>query len=166
MINPLAIIRKSRISRFIVVGFTNALLHFTILNFSFYVLDKSKIISSFIATFCAVCFSFIMNRNFVFSDRSTRPVKQLLLFIVVTLSGMLIIHNIAYAITLRLIKDNESMFINVINYISGITLSNDFVDINISTVVGACFALVWNYNGYRKFVFKDSHVYEEEIKDV
>jgi hypothetical protein len=79
---------------------------------------------------------------------------------------MLIIHNLAYAVTLHILQDNESIIIKLFNSTLGVSLSKDFVDINISTVVGACFALIWNYNGYRMFVFKDRRVYEEEIKDV
>jgi putative flippase GtrA len=46
--------------------------------------------------------------------------------------------------------------------ISGITFSKDFIDINVSTVMGAMVAMVWNYNGYRLFVFKDKKQDEED----
>lgn len=162
MIDVINTLRHHRIARFVVVGIANATLHFSILNASFYLLNQSKIVSSIIATIFAVMFSFVMNRNFVFADKSTRAVKQLVLFVVITLLGMLLIHNAAYAISLRLLNNNEQFIIDIVKTLTGIKLSQDFVDINVSTVIGAIFAMVWNYNGYRIFVFKDSKLYEED----
>ncbi len=155
-------IRHHRVARFIVVGVANATLHFSILNASFYVLNQSKLMSSIIATVCAVAFSFVLNRNFVFADKSTRAVRQIALFVVVTLTGMLLIHNVAYALTLSAIDNHEQGLIDLIKAVAGISLSRDFVDINVSTVIGAILAMVWNYNGYRLLVFKDKKLYEED----
>lgn len=162
MIDVIRQIRHHRIFRFVIVGVANATLHFSILNATFYLLNQGKLVSSIIATVCAVTFSFVMNRNFVFADKSTRAIKQLVLFIIITLTGMLLIHNAAYALTLNLLNNNEQFIVDIVHTITGVTLSNDFVDINVSTVVGAIFAMVWNYNGYKWFVFKDKTLYEED----
>lgn len=49
-----------RIARFLIVGFSNAMLHFAVLNTAFYAFDYSKIGSSIIATVCAVTYSFFL----------------------------------------------------------------------------------------------------------
>lgn len=153
---------QHRVTRFVIVGVSNTALHFSILNFSFYVLGQSKIVSSLIATMCAVTFSFVLNRSFVFASKDTRPAQQLALFVVVTLSGMLLIHNAVYAFSLALLSNWDQQLSTILHTVLGISFSKDFIDINVSTVMGAMVAMVWNYNGYRLFVFKDKKQHEEE----
>lgn len=146
---------KSRINRFAVVGVANAAISFGLLNFSFYFLHQSKIVSSIIGTGTALVFSFVLNRNFVFSDKSQKAHKQALPFMLVTITGSFIVLNLVYIFTLKvLLAGHESLIITPIKTITGITFSSNFVDINVSTVVGAIAAMIWNYNGYRLFVFK------------
>ena len=129
------------------VGFSNAALHFSVLNACFYIFGATKIVSSLVATICAVTFSFFLNRDFVFKA----------LFALVTLSGMLIIHNATYALFIHLLSGHEARIGTFLFTITGQTFSSDFIDINLATVFGAIAALVWNYNGYRFFVFPKSN---------
>lgn len=142
-----------RVVRFLLVGVSNAVLHFSILNASFFFLHQSKIGASIIATIFAMSYSFILNRNFVFKKRSDKLSSQAIPFIVVTVSGMLIVHNLIYLMMVWLLEHNGIGVTMFIENISGHLLSADFVDINLSTVVGATVAMIWNYNGYRLFVF-------------
>ena len=142
-----------RLVRFILVGVGNTALNFLILNFAFYELNQSKIVSSFIATACAVAFSFILNRNFVFVDK-TRPARQLIMFIVVTVSGVLLVQNSVYALGISLLRGHEAHIASLLRSLTGIQFSHDFIDINLSNVVASLFVMAWNYNGYRIFVFK------------
>ena len=140
--------------RFVIIGICNAIISFSVLNIVFYKIHLSKIVASLIATTCALVFSFFLNRLFVFKDKSRKARKQIPAFIVVTISGSIVVLNLVYILSLRILKGNEHYLINSVDSILGIRLSNNFIDINLSTLIGAIVALFWNYNGYRLFVFK------------
>lgn len=152
--------------RFVLVGFGNAVISFGILNYCFYILDQSKIVSSVIATSCALLFSFVMNRNIVFADKSRKIHKQIVPFVIVTVSGSLLVLNAIYILMLSLLSGRETLIINVINNITGVVFSKSFIDINVSTAVGAVVAMAWNYNGYRIFVFKGARsIYKLQMSE-
>lgn len=155
---------RHRVVRFAAVGLSNAALHFTVLNATFYLLDFNKIAASITATICAVTYSFFLNKSFVFRDKEGdfALVREALLFALVTLTGMLFIHNLAYAAFITFINGHEQFIIDIVNSVTSVTLSKDFVDINVATIVGALAAMLWNYNGYRFIVFKKAADSEEE----
>jgi len=143
-----------RITRFLTVGVANAAISFGILNFSFYYLNQNKVVSSLIGTSCALVFSFFMNRNYVFSAKTERARKQILPFVLITISGSLILLNIVYVIFVAYLNDHGAWLTQTLNNLTGLKFEQNFIDINLSTVIGAAFAMVWNYNGYKIFVFK------------
>ena len=147
---------QHRLVRFLLVGFSNAALHFTVLNLTFYSLGLSKIGASLAATLCAVTYSFFLNKDFVFKNKAKGEtlLSEAALFVLVTLSGMLIIHNLTYLGVVHLISGHDSSIISLLATTTGHRFSSDFVDINFATVCGALVAMFWNYNGYRMFVFK------------
>jgi len=153
MLNKLA---SKRVLRFAVIGVCNAAISFGVLNLAFYKLGQTKIISSIIATTCALIFSFILNRGFVFGDKTKRAHQQLPAFVIVTVSGSLLVLNLVYIVTLHLLSGHEGLIIDPVKTLTAVSLTKNFVDINFSTVMGAVVALFWNYNGYRWFVFKGS----------
>ncbi|HUC89425.1 MAG TPA: GtrA family protein [Patescibacteria group bacterium] len=142
-----------RVSRFVLVGVANTAINFAILNLAFYGLHQTKLTSSFIATGCAVIFSFIMNRNFVFQDKS-RSMQKLALFIILTASGVMLVQNSIYALGILLFHGHTLGISNVIHGLIRIRLSDTFIDVNLSNLVASLGVMVWNYNGYRLFVFK------------
>lgn len=141
-----------RISRFVIVGMANTAVNIAVLNLAFYSFHRGKLVSSFIATGCAVVFSFIMNRSFVFQDKS-KPAQKLALFTLLTLSGVLLIQNSVYALGVTLLHNHDSGIINIIHGLTGLGLSSDFVEVNLSNVIASLCVMVWNYNSYRLFVF-------------
>ncbi len=143
-----------RIARFAATGLANAAISFGLLNLCFYHFKLSKIVASIIATSCALLFSFILNRNFVFLDKSRRARRQLVPFVLVSVSGSLVVLNLVYAGVVSILARHDQWLIGLVHSTTGITLAESFVDINLATVVGAVVAMVWNYNGYRIFVFK------------
>lgn len=152
-----------RILRFLAVGGSNALLHFTILNISFFFLGQTKIAASIIATIFAVMYSFFLNRNFVFRSKG-KMTKQASSFVVVTLLGMLVIHNTIFILSLWFLESygaNISIFIKEILFNK---ISIDFINLNLATVVGAIFAMIWNYNGYKFFVFSEQDKKNDDKK--
>ena len=156
-------LRHRRILRFAAVGAANAAISFGVLNLCFYKFEQSKILSSLIATASALIFSFALNRLFVFADRSRRVHQQFVPFAIVTISGSLIVINLVYILMLHILDGHETVLLRIIEDITRVKLSQSFLEINLSTVIGAIVAMVWNYNGYKWFVFKgsDTHAIQE-----
>jgi hypothetical protein len=92
----------------------------------------------------------------VFLDKE-RPARKLVLFIIVTVSGVLLVQNSVYALGVYLLHNHEVGVINVALRLIGVRLSSDFVDVNLSNAVASLLVMFWNYNGYRIFVFKEGH---------
>ena len=145
---------RHRIPRFALVGIANAIVSFGLLNLCFYVFGLDKIAASIVATMCAVLFSFALNRNFVFLDKTRRAHKQLVPFVLVTVSGSLGVLNAVYAVCVTILNHHDVWLVQLIHSVTDLTLARSFVDINLSTAIGAVVAMVWNYNGYKRFVFK------------
>ena len=152
----LAHVFNHRVPRFAVVGIANATVSFGILNLLFFGLHFSKIAASLISTACAVLFSFGLNRNFVFVDKSKRAHQQILPFVLVTLSGSIGILNLVYICCVALLERHGLWLVQLIHATTGLHLSQSFIEINLSTVIGAIVSMVWNYNGYKLFVFKNA----------
>lgn len=153
-------IAVKRILKFLLVGTCNAIISFGILNIAFYYLNQNKLTSSLIGTSCALIFSFVLNRNYVFGAKTEKARKQILPFVLVTISGSLLLLNLVYASSIYLLDSRGLWLTQTINQVTGFGLSQDFVDINVSTAIGAVFAMVWNYNGYKFFVFKNKAILE------
>lgn len=156
-------ITKLRQIRFILAGSANTIFNFLVLNMAFYFLHESKIISSIIATSLAMILSFYLNRNFVFRHKKKDWLVPLT-FIAVTLIGVLLIQNLIYYAGINILKNNTSWITVPVHNILGLNISANFIEVNLSNVFGSVGALLWNYNGYRLFVFKNNK--KELINDV
>lgn len=152
-----------RVSRFILVGVVNTTINFAVLNFAFYGLHQNKIISSFIATGCAVVFSFIMNRSFVFQDKS-RPAQKLVLFTILTVGGVLLVQNSIYALGVVLLRHHDLGISTIVYRLIKVRLSGDFIDVNLSNAIASLCVMVWNYNSYRLFVFNGKRYGDDVIE--
>lgn len=142
--------------RFAAVGGSNAALHFSVLNICFSLLKFSPILSSIVATFFAMSYSFLLNKNFVF--KSSAAIKdEVVAFIAVTSSGVLVVHNLVYVLFIYLLDHNISV-VNIVEETINYRISQDSIVINIATIAGAIVAMIWNYNGYKLFVFKNDQV--------
>lgn len=160
----LNLLKSKRQLRFVLVGVCNAVISFGLLNLLFYKIHLQKIPASLVATSCALLFSFVMNREYVFKDKDQAARQQLPIFILVTISGSVLVLNSVYIISLHLLSGHESLIIGPIQTLTTLKLTGSFVDINLSTVIGAIAAMVWNYHGYKWFVFKGSrHEAAEEV---
>lgn len=109
-----------------------------------------------------MAYSFMLNKNFVF--KSTAAVRnEVMAFIAVTTTGVLVVHNLVYVLFIYILDHNISV-VNIVEETVNYRISGDSIVINIATVAGAIVALIWNYNGYRLFVFKNKQA-EHEFKD-
>ena len=123
----------------------------------------NQITSSIVATIFAISYSFLLNKNFVFhSSRAIR--EEVIAFVVVTIIGVLILHNLVYVGFIYLLNQNISV-VNIVEETINYRISRDSIIVNLATIVGAIVALIWNYNGYKKFVFINKiakNEYEEQ----
>jgi putative flippase GtrA len=141
------------VARFALVGASNTLLNFLILNAMFYGFGQNKIVANIIATSCALVYSFFLNRRFVFAHTGhwrTAFIK----FVGVTAIGTLLLNNAVYIYMLHVIDGAPSYFLAAVLAHIGLPFGADFVHINLSAVVATLFSMVWNYLGYRMVVFR------------
>lgn len=153
-----------RVSRFVLVGIANTAVNIAVLNLAFYALHQGKLTSSFIATSCAVVFSFIMNRSVVFQDKS-RTAQRLARFVLLTGTGVLLVQNSVYALGLALLHQHNLGLSGVIYSLTGVRLGVDFIDVNLSNVIASLCVMFWNYNSYRLFVFNGRRRGDVVIED-
>lgn len=140
-------------ARFVYVGLANAAVSFGLLNLAYYHLHVTKVSASIVSTSCAMLFSFILNRHFVFDDTTKRLHHHALLFILVTVTGSLLVLNGVYIVTLHLLSGHATQLADLSQQLTGIRIAPSLIEINLSTVVGAIATMFWNYNGYRRIVF-------------
>lgn len=138
-----------RYARFLLVGAGNTAINFVVLNVSFYSLHQNRIASSILATSCAVIFSFVFNRSFVFRDKS-QPLKKFAHFTIVSAVGVLLIQTSIYAVGVFLLQH---------------VVSSNFVIINLSNLIASFVVMFWNYNGYRLLVFNDKKQNNDLIEE-
>jgi putative flippase GtrA len=150
---------SKRFGRFLIVGGSNALLHFSVLNIAFLIIGVNRILSSIIATIFAMSYSFFLNKNFVFRSRKAIK-KEVLAFVIVTATGVLVIHNIVYICFIYLL-DHSISIVSIVEETVNYRISKDTLVINIATTAGAIVALLWNYNGYKRYVFVSKEAKDE-----
>lgn len=148
MWNPQKLLR-TRFSRFLTVGAGNTAINFLVLNAAFGIFHFNKLASIITATGCAILFSFICNRQFVFKDKS-QPAKKFLLFTTVASIGTLVVQSTVYELFLYLLGKQSNV-------------TNDVAQINISNIIASSCVMLWNYNGYRLFVFKKTKPDDAEL---
>lgn len=144
----LASLLSYRVLRFALVGVTNTLVNFIILNAVFHVFGVNKIAANLIATSCALVYSFLLNRSYVFAHKG-RWQSQFLRFFAVTAVGTLLLNNAVFALGLHLFAGLS------VTVAHAAQLSADTVQINCSALLATMFGMVWNYLGYKILVFRD-----------
>ncbi|HEY1085866.1 MAG TPA: GtrA family protein [Candidatus Saccharimonadales bacterium] len=123
--------------RFIIVGMINTAIDFGIL-FILSAFGLQSIVANFISTSLAFSFSFTANRNYTFKAHDQHLVRQITLFIIVTLFGLWCIQP-------------------VIIWLSTVALSGIITSQWALLFTSKCLAtgvtLVWNYLIYSRVVF-------------
>jgi putative flippase GtrA len=155
-----------RSTRFFIVGLTNTVFSFSLLNIAVYIFGFNKIISNILATSCAILLSFVLNRRFVFAHTGDWK-RQIATFVPVTLSGSLLLNNLLFTTLLVSLEHNTFSIIYTLRNISPVNVSTDFIIVNASAAIATLFGMIWNYNGYKYFVFKkenqDRQVLQETV---
>jgi putative flippase GtrA len=134
-------------AKFVAIGFMNFFIDIAVLNLEMAVSGKSTgaYYTAFKATsfLCAVIFSYFFNKYWAFRDnKQTGQAKQFSQFLFVSVIGMVI--NVSAA----------SIFVNYIAPgITFVTLSGKLWG-NLGAVCGSAAGLLWNFVGYKFWVFK------------
>lgn len=132
---------KHRPLRFAIVGISNTVLDFTLMNL-LSLAGLNLIIANTISTGIAMIYSFLMNKKWTFRNAGQDYLRQVILFFVFTAIGIWVIQN--------------GLIILAQHYLPRFSLS-DQVFSNLAKLGASVFSLTWNYLTYNRFVFTDKH---------
>jgi len=138
------LLRKTinQFSKFVVIGFMNTAIDFTILNLLMWwtgIYSGTSIILLNIISFSIAVFnSYFWNKYWTFRDLDKVEAKEFSQFILVTLIGLAINSSIVYGIT------------TLISPMFGISPE---LWANLAKVAATGFSLIWNFIGYKFIVF-------------
>jgi len=144
--------------RFITVGVLNTVLDFALFNILLVLFSggdpsqKTVLIANSISATVIACFSFVMNRKYVFKAKKT-PNHYAIYFILITLSGLYLVQNLVIFI----ITHNPELvnpLVSLINFI-GIDINESLIVANIAKAIATVATMVWNYMLYKHFVFRN-----------
>lgn len=137
--NPISKIKNNpQLIRFGLVGGVNTALDFGLL-FVFKALGIPVEIANIMSTGLAFIFSFFANKKYTFKTTDTNIVREMVLFLIVTLTGLWGLQTIIIALT-------HNVFTGMI--------SNADVALLASKLLATIASLTWNYLFYSRLVFK------------
>lgn len=125
--------------RFGLVGVVNTAVDFVVLNLLVGVFHVPLMPANIASTTAALLTSFTLNKKAVFRDADGSGVKQLALFLAVTLTGIWLVQGTMLALA-------HAAFIRL-----GLP---EAVALNLGKLAGISCGLVWNYLWYSKVVFR------------
>ena len=125
--------------RFVIVGISNTVLDFTLMNL-LSLAGLNLIIANTISTGIAMIYSFLMNKKWTFRNAGQDYLRQVILFFVFTAIGIWAIQN--------------GLIILAQHYLPHFGLP-DRVFNNLAKLGASVFSLTWNYLTYNRFVFTD-----------
>jgi putative flippase GtrA len=129
---------KQTLARFIVVGLINTALDFGILLvLTHFGLDK--LVANVISSTIAFVFSFFANKKYTFQTTDTNVAREMLLFVIVTLTGLWVLQTFVIWLTTPLAVT---------------ILHNTSVALVASKLIATVVSMTWNYVLYSKLVFK------------
>ena len=132
---------KHRPLRFVIVGISNTVLDFTLMNL-LSLAGLSLIIANTISTGIAMIYSFLMNKKWTFHSAGQDYLRQVILFFVFTAIGIWVIQN--------------GLIILAQHCLPHFGLSDQVFN-NLAKLGASVFSLTWNYLTYNHFVFTDKH---------
>lgn len=132
--------KQSKKVRFGLVGIVNTTVDFSILNLLSIVFGWALVPANILSATCAMIVSFTLNKTKVFQDSGDNHIKQLVLFLTVTLIGIWFIQ------TSVMYWSHEFL-------VSLVDLPNPLL-LNISKIIGIAVGMVWNYTWYSRIIFK------------
>lgn len=129
--------------RFAAVGGLNTVVDFTILFSLVTLLSISSLVANVVSTSTALVVSYLLNKKAVFGDTDAHNPRQMLLFVIVTLSGLWILQGLV----IWSVTNVADMWLMLS---AGATLL-------IAKVIATLFSLTWNYLWYSRVVFRKAN---------
>ncbi len=133
--------------KFTFVGIVNTAVDIGVFNFLIFIFGvasgASYILFKTISFSCAILNSFILNKSFVFNSKENAFNKrEFSLFLAISFMGILLNVSVAFLIYTLIYMYGESL--------------PYYISANIGAVSGSVVVLLWNFLGYKFFVFKDN----------
>lgn len=135
---PLSKLLSSEKIRFAIVGAINTAVDFSVLFLFASVLNAPIILSNILSTSAALTVSYLLNKKAVFDDKSDNKLRQILLFVGITLTGIWGLQGIIIVVLSA-----------QLNTLFGATWA-----LFVAKAVATVFSLIWNYVWYSKVVFR------------
>lgn len=133
--------KNSQAFWFSIIGGINTTLDFVIL-FVLTAFGIKIFIANIFSTGITFTISFLMNKKITFksvSNNKKELIREMLLFIIVTLFGLWVIQNVIISIAMPIF---ENLF------------KNKQISLLLSKLIATIFSLIWNFILYKKVVFK------------
>ena len=131
-------IKNRQLVRFVAVGLVNTALDFGILLILTH-LGVDKLIANIISSTTAFIFSFFANKKYTFKATDTNIVREMVLFVIVTLFGLWVLQTIVIWLTMPFTTT---------------ALHNASYALLASKLVATVVSMTWNYLLYSRLVFK------------
>lgn len=141
MKNLLKKLKNNQAFWFSVIGGINTALDFIIL-FVLASFGVKIFIANIFSTGTTFIISFLMNKKITFksvSNNKKELIREMVLFILVTLFGLWVIQNIVISTTMPIFEN---------------LLKNKRISLLLSKLIATVFSLIWNFILYKKVVFK------------
>jgi putative flippase GtrA len=127
-----------QVVRYGVVGFVNTAIDFGLL-FLLKSLGFPVELANVCSTGTAFVFSFFANKKITFKTTDTSVVREMVLFVIVTLFGLWVLQTIVINLTMPLAKQ---------------IVGDQNIALLLAKLIATAVSLVWNYVLYSKLVFK------------
>lgn len=127
--------------RFGLVGLVNTVVDFGVLSVLSLLVGVPVFMANIISTSCALVVSFLLNKKAVFGNRSEVSSRQIISFLLVTLSGLWVLQTLVMMVVWWVIYSVIGEFQLALSLIVG-------------KVIATAVTLVWNYLWYSRVVFR------------
>ncbi|MDD4931057.1 MAG: GtrA family protein [Candidatus Colwellbacteria bacterium] len=155
----------SQAAKFGIVGILNTLIDMLVLNLLiwagfttvFTVLGQKFLVANIISVSIAIVNSFILNRFWAFGTAKEKSdlLYEISKFLVVTVIGMFIIHQLIFNGIYYQFTGLTDFVYSIVSALHLDTIfSEGFVKTNFAKIIAIFGSLVWNFIGYKFFVFK------------
>ena len=148
-----------QVGRFVIVGLINTAIDFIVLNLlsklTHIGIHDSKIIYLNIISFsCATTNSYFMNKYWSFGDHSQNRSQQFTIFLMVSIAGALINSSVLKG-SATLFPGFLASIAHLVTIILPLSIWNNIdLTLNLAKVLATAVSLIWNFVGYKLFVFK------------
>ncbi len=142
-------VERTRFLKFMVVGVIGAAVDFGVMNLFSKLFSMPLVWAGTISFICAIISNFIWNRYWTYPDSRSRPiVKQLVMFFVVNVAGLIIRVPILHFLELPTLRLFEHLSPNV-------SISPEFLAKNFTLAVAVGVVMLWNFFVNRYWTYND-----------